>query len=338
MWHRDDREGRFLLRRDRMPVIPLTADQLKEAENMKRGQKRYSKRDKNDKKKKHKDVVTVNNGREEAGVPPGLVSTDIYKQLPSNTFTRTISNPEVVMKKRRERKLESKLKEIKQGEGGSLKIYGGEVVPSRPYVTILASINDSGERILNEALEKYGLLDNRDDYVLVEMPCSSEYDEIKNSQGRIVAPDENPLMTIATRVQKNENAVDTYLSIQRKPADYRVPTTSAPEASIRSANSYTPEPSLVVLDEEGRTQIPQHHVQIRTGVTEVGSDRALSQFSPQNIYLDGPDIRGRHCVVTFMDGVVTITPSATDAYIEVIQLKLTKMHKPMHTYNVIQVD
>ena len=24
MWHRDDREGRFLLRRDRMPVIPLT--------------------------------------------------------------------------------------------------------------------------------------------------------------------------------------------------------------------------------------------------------------------------------------------------------------------------
>ena len=53
------------------------------------------------------------------------------------------------------------------------------------------------------------------------MPCSSERDEIKNSQGRIVAPDENPLMTIATRVQKNENAVDTYLSIQRKPADYR---------------------------------------------------------------------------------------------------------------------
>ena len=54
-----------------------------------------------------------------------------------------------------------------------MKIYGGEVVPSRPYVTILASINDFGERILNEALEKYGLLDNKDDYVLVEARFSN---------------------------------------------------------------------------------------------------------------------------------------------------------------------
>lgn len=36
----------------------------------------------------------------------------LYEELPENTFTRTISNPEVVMKKQREQKFEQKLKEL----------------------------------------------------------------------------------------------------------------------------------------------------------------------------------------------------------------------------------
>lgn len=43
------------------------------------------------------------------------IASDIYRALPTTTFTRTISNPEVVMKKRREKKLQTKLKEMKQG-------------------------------------------------------------------------------------------------------------------------------------------------------------------------------------------------------------------------------
>ncbi|RCN23915.1 FHA domain protein [Ancylostoma caninum] len=62
---------------------------------------------------------------------------------------------------------------------------------------------------------------------------------------------------------------------------------------------------------------PPRSLSVSGGVTEVGNDRALAQFSAQNICLDGPEIRGRHCVITFMDGVVTITPSAADAIIEV---------------------
>lgn len=54
--------------------------------------------------------------------------------------------------------------------GGSLKIYGYELVPSRPYVTLLVSVRDRAEKIVKETLEKYGLEnENLEDYVLVEV-------------------------------------------------------------------------------------------------------------------------------------------------------------------------
>ncbi|KAK5974393.1 hypothetical protein GCK32_022626 [Trichostrongylus colubriformis] len=42
-------------------------------------------------------------------------------------------------------------------------------------------------------------------------------------------------------------------------------------------------------------------------------------FSNDSVFiqLDGAEMRGRHCVITYMDGIVTITPSASDAIIEV---------------------
>lgn len=86
------------------------------------------------------------------------------------------------MRKRREKKLETKLKEMTFGEfaksrrdpkhcisGGSLKVYGGEIVPTRPYVSILAEINETADRILLAALEKYGLEHAHDEYILVEV-------------------------------------------------------------------------------------------------------------------------------------------------------------------------
>ncbi|RCN35509.1 Ras association domain protein [Ancylostoma caninum] len=111
-WHRDDREGRFLLRKNRQDGMPLSTIQLPNKEEMNRNMKRFSKREKKEMKKKHqKDIITVNSGREEATGP----TTDLYCQVPPNSFTRTISNPEVVMKKRREKKLETKLKEMGHG-------------------------------------------------------------------------------------------------------------------------------------------------------------------------------------------------------------------------------
>ncbi|KAK6043481.1 Ras association domain protein [Cooperia oncophora] len=122
------------------------------------------------------------------------------------------------MKKRRERKLETRLKEM--GHGGSLKIYGGELVPSRPYVTILVSMYDRAEKILAEALEKYGIDPiNGNDYVLVEMPVSEQtshsFNDLRNlpSDGRVIDADEAPLMQMAS---KGNGYPETYLALRRK--------------------------------------------------------------------------------------------------------------------------
>ncbi|XGW20367.1 hypothetical protein V3C99_003848 [Haemonchus contortus] len=316
-WHRDDREGRFLLRKNRQGLAPLA---LPDEENIKRGTKRFSKREKKEMKKRHqKDIITVNTGREEALAPV----TDLYCQVPPNSFTRTISNPEVVMKKRRERKLETKLKEM--GHGGSLKIYGGELVPSRPYVTILVSMYDRGDKILAEALEKYGIdPSSAADYVLVEVPVSEQttqsFNDLRSlpSEGRVIDADEAPLMQMAS---KGNGYPETYLALRRKPNrgsrvivhDHANNVSDQPNAMSLSPR----EPSLHFLAPDGSPMNPPRALTLSGGVTEVGSDRALAQFSAQNICLEGEEMRGRHCVITYMDGIVTITPSASDAIIEV---------------------
>ncbi|CAD6190864.1 unnamed protein product [Caenorhabditis auriculariae] len=318
MWHRDDREGRFLLRRDRAAPVPLSTIQLQEADA--RGGRFSKKKDREGKKKHQKEIVTVNSGREEA-----TDSNDIYKQVPFNTFTRTISNPEVVMRKRREKKLETKLKEMVYG--GSLKIYGGDIVPARPYVTILAGMHDRADRILVEALEKYGLEKRVDDFVLVECSTNSEpgrsLSDLREIDGRLVGPDECPLLQMAARA--GENGFESYLAIKHRPSDYQVPSAimrSSMTSSIHSTVSDSasqlrlshPPPTLTLLNDDGT--LSEHHMTLREGLTEVGSDREMSHYSPQNIYLDGPEIRGRHAAIAYMDGVVTVTPSAPDAYLE----------------------
>ncbi|CDO41090.1 Afadin [Caenorhabditis elegans] len=74
-------------------------------------------------------------------------------------------------------------------------------------------------------------------------------------------------------------------------------------------------PVLIVMNNDGH--LSTHRITLHEGVTEVGSDSQMSNFSQHNIYLDGPDIRGRHAAIAFMEGVVTLTPSTRDAYLEV---------------------
>ena len=44
---------------------------------------------------------------------------NLYKEVPDSNFTRSISNPEIVMARRRAQKLENKLKQIKSKDGGA---------------------------------------------------------------------------------------------------------------------------------------------------------------------------------------------------------------------------
>lgn len=61
--------------------------------------------------KEYEDLIS----RQEDSHFTSIQAKNLYNQVPANNFTRTISNPEIVMKKRRERKLEQKLKEMGEG-------------------------------------------------------------------------------------------------------------------------------------------------------------------------------------------------------------------------------
>lgn len=45
------------------------------------------------------------------------LAAEVYKDMPETSFTRTISNPEVVMKRRRQQKLEKRMQEFISSDG-----------------------------------------------------------------------------------------------------------------------------------------------------------------------------------------------------------------------------
>ncbi|UMM11661.1 hypothetical protein L5515_000838 [Caenorhabditis briggsae] len=146
--------------------------------------------------------------------------------------------------------------------------------------------------------------------------------DLRDVDGRPIPPTESPLFEMTAR-GNGEHGFDSFLAIKRKPHDYQVPSTSVPSSVTLPMSPLTSSfptqtnglPMLIVMGNDG--QLSTHWISLHEGVTEVGSDSQMSNFSQHNIYLDGHDIRGRHAAIAFMEGVVTLTPSTRDAYIEV---------------------
>jgi len=85
-----------------------------------------------------------------------------FIELPETSFTRSISNPEAVMRRRRQQKLEKKLQQFRSRDGqpdtgGTLKIYGESLCREVPYKTLLLSIRDCAQAVVREMLSKYGM-------------------------------------------------------------------------------------------------------------------------------------------------------------------------------------
>lgn len=85
-----------------------------------------------------------------------------FLELPETSFTRSISNPEAVMRRRRQQKLEKKLQQFRSRDGqpdtgGTLKIYGESLCREVPYKTLLLSIRDCAQAVVREMLAKYGM-------------------------------------------------------------------------------------------------------------------------------------------------------------------------------------
>lgn len=104
-------------------------------------------------------------------------------ELPETSFTRSISNPESVMRRRRQQKLEQKLQQFRSKDGGpdtggTLKIYGESLCRDVPYKTLLLSVRDNATQVVKEMLAKYGLTrEDAHQYCLVQVKQNVKYNE-----------------------------------------------------------------------------------------------------------------------------------------------------------------
>ncbi|XP_021467614.2 afadin isoform X5 [Oncorhynchus mykiss] len=337
-WNKDDREGRFVLKNEN-DIIPKKAQSNgpeREKEGVIQNFKRtLSKKEKKKEKKREKEAH-ISDGDEQAlsreDGENSRLAAEVYKDMPENSFTRTISNPEVVMKRRRQQKLEKRMQEFRSSDGrpdsgGTLRIYADSLKPNIPYKTILLSTTDMADFAVVEALEKYGLeKENPREY------CIARHTDDKSGKEIILDDTECPLQIF--RDWPNDRG-DLVFQLKKRPPDYvpkkgRKPEDKGPRGKgmdMSLHGSLPPEklPYLVELS-PGRGNhygyyTYRHHedgsdsrdkpklYRLQHSVTEVGSDTT----DDGSIQLFGPGILPHHCKLMHTEGLVTVTPHSLEA-------------------------
>ncbi|TKS75373.1 Afadin ALL1-fused protein [Collichthys lucidus] len=333
-WNKDDREGRFVLKNenDILPKKSQSNGPEKEKDGVIQNFKRtLSKKEKKKEKKREKEFARIPDGDEQAlsreDGENNRLAAEVYKDMPENSFTRTISNPEVVMKRRRQQKLEKRMQEFMSSDGrpdsgGTLRIYADSLKPNIPYKTILLSTRDTADFAVVEALEKYGLeKENPREY------CIARQDD-KSGKEAILDDTECPLQIFRDWPADRGALV---FQLKKRPPDYQGRKgRKVDDKGLRGkdgSSSLPPEklPYLVELS-PGRGNhyayyAYRHHedgsdsrdkpklYRLQHSITEVGSDCTEDGA----IQLLGPGILPHHCNLMHSEGMVTVTPHGPDA-------------------------
>ncbi|XP_037088487.1 afadin-like [Pollicipes pollicipes] len=330
-WHQDDREGRFLLRNlnDKPWSLRPPGESTLDEGNFKR---KLSKREKKEMKKKGKLHKMKSSNENDSSVAEKL-----YTELPETSFTRSISNPEAVMRRRRQQKLEKKLQQFRSRDGGpdtggTLKIYGESLCSDVPYKTLLLSINDSAASVVVEMLQKYGKYrEDPADYCLVQVVTQEPQQESREYRAPtgpfneyILEDDECPL---AILISHPPTPGSIMFHVRRRPSDYqprkrkKIPSQPAVASDVDHSYRGHDEASLPFLEElnadgtDIRHAAPRRY-SLRLNVTEVGSERS-PQAGGQCLQLVGHNVHPRHCVIAHTEGIVTVTPCGREAEIYV---------------------
>ncbi|XP_063220039.1 afadin isoform X2 [Bacillus rossius redtenbacheri] len=334
-WHMDDREGRFLLRRiDDTTIVPAVGFTQDCGSSFRR---KLSKREKKQLKK-----IEKQNKAKSPSTPNGNdsgVAEKLYTELPETSFTRSISNPEAVMRRRRQQKLERKLQQFRSKDGGpdtggTLKIYGESLCRDVPYKTLLLSVRDTAQQVVKEMLAKYGLEKEVDphNFCLVQVNTSAsadngetkEYHGGSNNREYILDDDECPLAILMNHPSSRGSIM---FHVRRRPADYhprkrkkkpQQKWNNKPSDSLdyRYEDSLDRLPYFLELNPDGTdvNGTPKRH-RLHPNVTEVGSERSTNSHGQQSqsLQLFGFNVQPRHCVIANTEGIVTVTPCSGNA-------------------------
>uniref|UniRef100_A0A8C7JBZ7 Afadin n=1 Tax=Oncorhynchus kisutch TaxID=8019 RepID=A0A8C7JBZ7_ONCKI len=343
-WNKDDREGRFVLKNenDIIPKKMQSNGPEREKEGVIQNFKRtLSKKEKKKEKKREKEAHIPDGDEQALNREDGensRLAAEVYKDMPENSFTRTISNPEVVMKRRRQQKLEKRMQEFRSSDGrpdsgGTLRIYADSLKPNIPYKTILLSTTDMADFAVVEALEKYGLeKENPREYCIARTLLPPPHTDDKSGKEIVLDDTECPLQIF--RDWPNDRGALVF-QLKKRPPDYVPKKGRKPEdKGLRGKGmdgplygSLPPEklPYLVELSpgrgnhygyytyqhlEDGSDSRDKPKLyRLQHSVTEVGSDT----IDDGSIQLFGPGILPHHCKLMHTEGLVTVTPHSLEA-------------------------
>ncbi|XP_031612143.1 afadin isoform X13 [Oreochromis aureus] len=314
-WNKDDREGRFVLKNenDILPKKSQSNGPEKEKDGVIQNFKRtLSKKEKKKEKRREKEFARIPDGDDQtlSREDGDNLAAEVYKDMPETSFTRTISNPEVVMKRRRQQKLEKRMQEFMSSDGrpdsgGTLRIYADSLKPNIPYKTILLSTRDTADFAVVEALEKYGLeKENPKEY------CIARQDD-KSGKEVILDDNECPLQIFRDWPADRGALV---FQLKKRPPDYQGRKgRKGDDKGLRGKDSSLPPeklPYLVELSPDGSDSRDKPKLyRLQHSITEVGSDCT----DDGAIQLLGPGILPHHCNLMHSEGMVTVTPHGPDA-------------------------
>ncbi|KAK3747774.1 hypothetical protein QZH41_008799 [Actinostola sp. cb2023] len=339
-WQNNDREGRFLLKSDSDKIVHANifdnkVEKAGDGQNFKR---RLSKREKKQLKKKREEEAKKAAANEKAGKDGSAIAQNLYDELPETSFTRSISNPEAVMRRRRQQKLEKRLKDFQSKDspaGGTLKIFATTLKPEIPYKTLLVSVDDSTTYVIKEALIKYQMeIEDPEEYclIMVNIPPEGANSSATLGKERVVHDEDCPLKiavtwppsrgTVVFHLRRRANLPQHRREKRRSKSPVRKPMDVSPEKDVgkRLSQPSLPEhllPYLLEIPSDGTDMNykPRIH-RLQMNVTEVGSEKSMSAGA-NYLQLHAAHILQRHCVITNMDGRVSVTPSSGDAEVSV---------------------
>lgn len=286
-WNKDDREGRFLLRRMDEKTRDLAAQTEEPSLKRKLSKKEKKKQDKLKKQQQKEQEKADAAANKAAAKGKNGIAERLYNELPETSFTRSISNPEAVMKRRRAQKLEKRLHEFSvdggQGAGGTLRIFGETINKDVSYKTLLLSTKDTAVSVVKQILEKYGKEDeDPQNYCLVQLivPPSaasgdnnSVHDLNTSSALRESILDDTDCPLLINQTHDQSKGVLTF-HIRHKPADWH----KRKKKKQPLKNQQNPLHPLVVQQLNQRIQMNA----IGNHGMNNNSDQYRDQNSPQN--------------------------------------------------------
>ena len=344
-WNKDEREGYFLLSQSLSPEGQGPEGNTVQAGKKEKGKKKKSKLSIKFPKSFYKTyrVGGVEGRSKSTHVPsyPHALSvissvaqpscnsdrtSEVCSQLQGMHLMRTLSNPEGVLRKRRERKLEQIKNALKNPGTAPIKIYAENLIPEVPYKTLLVSPEDTAHDVIRCTLDKYHMKrDDPSDYCLVQysIPSGASCVTTTGRDECIVEPGDYPLHRFREHQAKFPGVsvifqlrkIDQAMRPKIIPQEVR----PLPPSDSYRTRSYKRPALPCLFPMRGGKPDRQHRIQLCVNDFRlmVGSRRGFNQRADKYIALEGADILPEHCVMEGYRGVCRLVPASRNGAVYV---------------------